>query len=1297
METLAISVFMAIFASTVAPIPWLYRLKYKHNPYPLYDYKTFLAPSGNQPSYGPQQQAIASAYLNCNRPVAISFCMDGQISRTTNEWSHMINLVSSLVDRLSLFQRGLLVSAFSYGYTITHQIKPTSQLFLFKLLVSGIPRPSYGGNTALCLKTSRYYMSKITTSVYRIIVVLTGASTLNTLHDMTEGLYARQSGILVFGVGIGGASPSLPHVVTSQRYMYRVPSGAAGLISPQLANNIIRGICGGIPLGQAARSTPVPIPIPAAGSTRVIVPAAGTTPVPISAGGSTPAPVPSAVSTSVPVSAAGSTPAGGSPQAPVPAAGSTPVPVSVGGSTPVLVHTAGSTKDSVPAAESTPVSVSAAEITPFSVSAAGSTPVPVPEGASSPAFVSAAESTSVPLPAGGSTLVPVPAAGSTRVLVPAAGTTPAPVSAGRSAPAPVPAVGSTPVSTSVAGSTPVPVPAGGSTPAPVPSAVSTPVPVSAAGGTPAGGNLQAPVPAAGSTPVPVSVGGSTPVLVHTAGSTKDSVPAAGSTSVSAPAAGSTQISVPATQSTPVSVSAAEGTPFSLSAAGGTPVPVPEGGSSPAFVSAAESTSVPLPAGGSTPVSVSAVGSTPIPVSATRSTPVIVLPDGSTPVPLPAGGSTPDPVPAAGSTPVSAPAAEITPVFVPVTTPGSTPIPVPAGSTPFSVHVTGSTSSTLSRHSSVTANGRTPVLVLAAGSSTVLVPAAVSTPKSVTATGRSPVSVPAARSTSVPASTAGNTSVPAPAAGSTPLSAPAEGGTPLSVSTARSTPVPSPAIGTTPVSVPATGSTTDHISRHISVTATGSTEVPVSARVHVTSKNTTVPETASTPLSVIKSKHTSVYVPTSQRTTVPSTGSGLTYTSGPQSLIGVTRSSPSTTAWTYDGTTKVTSPDLTDIVDSLRRVSSLPATLSDLCLGCIVIAGFGFNPYPGDCSKYVQCAPKASGWTAFLRECSLGQFWSQDALTCAPAETVTCSSDPCIATGRDARVSVGGNCRTYYECVDGRVRSASCCQESQILVNGRCVASSSHQCNDVCLYNRTQSISAALTNANGTCQESGYRGLPNNKTMYEQRVTNDWIPRPCPPNTVFSEAECTCVRNNHIFLDSAGSPCSTFAYIPFRTDTLDKSGNERNTMAVGVDIMFPGSKGYAYFSPPSHMVIWSTSNMEFGHFMKITFLFRHDSSNGSAGQYTIMGNCFPGDRRGPSIYIGTLIGYNQSIVASLDTSVDVNVTDLSVKYDGGWQDVTVIYDGNTFSLAVGKRTERISRHGGRLHSLSLDLLDHRIGT
>lgn len=181
----------------------------------------------------------------CARPVAISFCMDGQASRTANEFSHMKSLVSSLVDRLSLSQRGLIVSAFSYGYTITYQIRPTSQLALFKIFVSHIPWSNYGGNTALCLKTSRYYMSQITTPVNRITVLLTGPSTLNMLLDVTEGIYARRSGILVFGVGIGGISPSLPHVVTSQQYMYRVPTGAEGLGNPHLVNDILHRICGG--------------------------------------------------------------------------------------------------------------------------------------------------------------------------------------------------------------------------------------------------------------------------------------------------------------------------------------------------------------------------------------------------------------------------------------------------------------------------------------------------------------------------------------------------------------------------------------------------------------------------------------------------------------------------------------------------------------------------------------------------------------------------------------------------------------------------------------------------------------------------------------------------------------------------------------------------------------------------------------------------------------------------------------------------------------------------------------------
>ena len=62
---------------------------------------------------------------------------------------------------------------------------------------------------------------------------------------------------------------------------------------------------------------------------------------------------------------------------------------------------------------------------------------------------------------------------------------------------------------------------------------------------------------------------------------------------------------------------------------------------------------------------------------------------------------------------------------------------------------------------------------------------------------------------------------------------------------------------------------------------------------------------------------------------------------------------------------------------------------DLCSGCLIDQGTGFNPYPGDCTKYVQCWRDNNRVMGTIKSCPFGQFWDRDALACRPALSVHC--------------------------------------------------------------------------------------------------------------------------------------------------------------------------------------------------------------------------------------------------------------------------------------------------------------------
>ena len=63
----------------------------------------------------------------------------------------------------------------------------------------------------------------------------------------------------------------------------------------------------------------------------------------------------------------------------------------------------------------------------------------------------------------------------------------------------------------------------------------------------------------------------------------------------------------------------------------------------------------------------------------------------------------------------------------------------------------------------------------------------------------------------------------------------------------------------------------------------------------------------------------------------------------------------------------------------------------LCDGCLIDQGVGFNPYPGDCTKFVQCWKQGDTIMSLVRSCPFGQFWDADAITCRPSFLVLCTA------------------------------------------------------------------------------------------------------------------------------------------------------------------------------------------------------------------------------------------------------------------------------------------------------------------
>ncbi|KAJ8299027.1 hypothetical protein KUTeg_023087 [Tegillarca granosa] len=121
----------------------------------------------------------------------------------------------------------------------------------------------------------------------------------------------------------------------------------------------------------------------------------------------------------------------------------------------------------------------------------------------------------------------------------------------------------------------------------------------------------------------------------------------------------------------------------------------------------------------------------------------------------------------------------------------------------------------------------------------------------------------------------------------------------------------------------------------------------------------------------------------------------------------------------------------------------------LCDHCTTRDGFGYNPHPTDCTKFIQCYFGVDGEIIVSeKQCSFGQFWSRNAVTCVSSQHVDCPTDKCKLEGLVAYPDYNTkNCREYWKCIKGQSYGFCCPPGEAFFPYLGCVKDKS--CRDLC--------------------------------------------------------------------------------------------------------------------------------------------------------------------------------------------------------------------------------------------------------
>ncbi|XP_052074657.1 serine-rich adhesin for platelets-like [Mytilus californianus] len=337
----------------------------------------------------------------------------------------------------------------------------------------------------------------------------------------------------------------------------------------------------------------------------------------------------------------------------------------------------------------------------------------------------------------------------------------------------------------------------------------------------------------------------------------------------------------------------------------------------------------------------------------------------------------------------------------------------------------------------------------------------------------------------------------------------------------------------------------------------------------------------------------------------------------------------------------------NLVQQYEPEMTSPA-LETLCGNSMFIDGIGYAEYPGYCDKLVQCYTYQRRTTAVQRECPYGYFWHQDQVLCRPPAEVPCYDDPCLDIDMVQYNRTGG-CRSYYRC-DYGISVPQCCEKGFRYDSYGCVPDPT--CRDPCmtpydLENRMRFQSCKF--------------LPDeyNPYGYLTMEHNGLRIRACPEGTVFSARQCGCRSGNRRSGRRRMKECQPNFYMNFNYGFKELSGSNMAFDVHNVVI----NDGAAQFNGNGRITLWGFMNKELGKKFAIRIRFKPDPK--ATGKGNLISNC--GMTGTATVAIG-LENHKVKLVAKSNSFSRRTI--INSHFDPySWNDVTYVYDGNSFVAAI----------------------------